>query len=201
MDNKIRAQTFIFLGSSGCGKGTQAKLMLEYLKKTHPSRNTLYIQTGAEFREFIKGDSLTQKMSKDIYDKGQFQPEFLAIYMWANALVKNYTKDEHLVLDGMPRKYHEAGVLDSIFSFYKMGRPHVVYIELSEEESRKRLAKRGRFDDTEAEITERLSWFKTEVIPTLDFFKNNPDYEYIVVNGNQPPEDVHKEVLSKAKIA
>ena len=194
-------QTFIFIGRSGCGKGTQAKLIQDYLKKNDPERKILYIQSGAEFREFIKGDTITQKMSKEMYDKGQFQPEFLAIYMWTNILVNKYTAGEHLVLDGMPRKYHEAGVIDSVWGFYKLPPPHVVYLDISKAESHKRLLARKRIDDTEEEITERLAWFETEVLPTLDFFKNNPDYNYISLNGERPIEDVHKELLEKAHLA
>ena len=31
--NLINPKTFIFIGRSGCGKGTQANLLIEYLKK------------------------------------------------------------------------------------------------------------------------------------------------------------------------
>ena len=192
-------QTFIFIGRSGCGKGTQAQLMQDYLKKYDSERDILYIQSGAEFREFIKGNSVTQKLSKVMYDKGEFQPEFLAIYMWTNILVNKYTAGEHLVMDGMPRKYHEAGVLDSLWKFYSMRPPHVIFIDISKDESKKRLMARKRLDDTEAEIEERLAWFESEVIPTLDFFKNNPDYDYVTVDGMQPAEEVHKEILAKTK--
>ncbi len=193
-------QTFIFIGRSGCGKGTQAKLIQDYLKKYDSERDVLYIQTGAEFREFIKGTTITQKLSKAIYDKGRFQPEFLAVHMWTNVLVNKYTTGEHLVLDGMPRKYHEAGVLDSVWDFYKMKPPHVIYMDITQEESRKRLMVRRRLDDTEDEITERLAWFESEVLPTLDFFKNNPDYDFVTVDGMQTAEDVHKEILTKTKM-
>ncbi len=194
-------QTFIFIGRSGCGKGTQAKLIQDYLKKYDPTREILYIQTGAEFREFIKGNTVTQQLSRAMYDKGQFQPEFLAIHMWTSVLVNKYTAGEHLVLDGMPRKYHEAGVIDSVWPFYKMKPPHVVYIDITQEEAKKRLMSRHRMDDKEEEIDERLSWFESEVIPTLDFFKSNPDYHYITVDGMKPAEEVHKEVLEKTKLA
>ena len=60
----MKPQTFIFIGRSGCGKGTQAELVQEHLKQIDPKRKVLYIQTGAEFREFIKGNSETQKLSK-----------------------------------------------------------------------------------------------------------------------------------------
>ncbi len=192
-------QTFIFIGRSGCGKGTQAKLIQDYLKKFDASRDILYIQTGAEFREFIKGNTVTQKLSKEMYDKGMFQPEFLAIHMWTSVLVSKYTAGEHLILDGMPRKYHEAGVLDSVWPFYKMRPPHVIYIDITHDESKKRLLARKRFDDNDKEIEERLSWFESEVVPTLDFFKSNPDYDYVVVNGMQPAEEVHKEIIEKTK--
>ncbi len=193
-------QTFIFIGRSGCGKGTQAKLIQEYLKKYDIERDILYIQTGAEFREFIKGDSISQKLSKVVYDKGQFQPEFLAVHMWTNVLVNKYSANEHLIMDGMPRMYHEAGVLDSVWPFYKLKPPHVIYIDITKEESRSRLLARKRLDDNEAEITERLAWFEEKVLPTIDFFKNNPDYHYVTVNGMQPAEDVHKEIVEKTKM-
>jgi adenylate kinase len=193
-------QTFIFIGRSGCGKGTQARLIQDYLKKYDPNRDVLYIQTGAEFREFIKGPSITQKLSNVIMQEGAFQPEFLAIHMWTSVLVNKYTGNEHLVLDGMPRKYHEAGVLDSVWSFYKMQQPHVVFLDLPKEEAKKRLMARKRFDDKEEEIEERLSWFESEVIPTLDFFKNNPDYHYVVIDATKPAEEVHKEILEKTKL-
>jgi adenylate kinase len=193
-------QSFIFIGRSGCGKGTQAKFLQDFLKKNDPARAQLYIQTGAEFRKFIEGNSITQKLSKEVYDKGAFQPEFLAIYMWTNVLVNQYTKDEHIIMDGMPRMYHEAGVLDSVWRFYGVKPPHVVYIDISKEESRRRLLARHRFDDTEEEIAARLQWYEDNVVPTLDFFKNNPDYNYLTINGEQDPAAVFADILKGARL-
>lgn len=190
-------QTFIFIGRSGCGKGTQAKLIQEYLKREDPKREILYIQTGQELREFIKGNSTTQKICKDLYDKGGLQPEFLAIHMWTSVLANKYTAGEHMIMDGMPRRYHEAGVLDSVWNFYKIKHPHVIYLNIPKEASIERLLARKRIDDTREEIEERLSWFETDVIPTLDFFKNNPDYSYVEIDGTQPIEDVHKEIIAR----
>lgn len=193
-------QTFIFIGRSGCGKGTQAKLLHEYLKKCDPSRDVLYIQTGQELRNFIGGPTTTQKLCKEIMDRGGLQPEFLAVYMWTNVLVNKYTTGEHLIMDGMPRKYHEAGVLDSVWPFYKIKPPFVIYLDIPIEESVKRLMARKRMDDKEDEIRERLAWFETEVIPTLDFFKNNPDYNYLSIDGMPPAEEIHKDILAKTRL-
>ena len=164
------------------------------------SKGSLQSSEGAEFREFIKGDSDTQKISKEIYDGGFLQPEFLAVYVWSNVLVNKYTKNKHLVFDGMPRKHHEAGVLNSIVDFYKLEKPNVIHIDVSEEESLRRLMGRNRIDDNLDDIKVRLSWYATEVEPTLDYYIGNDGYNFIKVNGEQFPEDVHKEIVAKLQL-
>lgn len=196
----MNQKSFIFIGRSGCGKGTQAKLLSDYLKKIDPSREILYVQSGQEFREFIKGNSETQKLSKAIYDVGGLQPEFLAIYMWANVLVNKFTKNEHVIMDGMPRKFHEAGVLESIFDFYKLEKPVVINIDISKEQSIDRLMARGRVDDNREDIAERLSWYETDVVPAIAFYENNPKYNFIKIDGNRSIEDVHKDIIEKANL-
>jgi adenylate kinase family enzyme len=133
------------------------------LKKADPSRDILYIQTGQGFRDFIKGDTYTQKKSREIYEAGGLQPEFLAIQMWEKPLIDGYTGEEHIILDGTPRKYHEAGVLDSVFGFYNIETVWVINVDISPEESLKRLLLRKRFDDNTDEIKKRLAWYETDV--------------------------------------
>jgi adenylate kinase len=188
-------QSFIFIGRSGCGKGTQAQLLIKHLKTIDPSRNSLYIQNGEEFRHFITGQTLTQKLAKDIYDNGRLMPEFLSVYQWAKALNERYTGSEHLIFDGMPRKLHETSVLESIFAFYKLEMPWVVNIEVSADESFKRLMARKRADDTEEDIKVRLSWFETDVAPTIDYYRNNKAYKFLNVNGERSIEAIHEDIV------
>lgn len=191
-------QTFIFIGRSGCGKGTQAKLLSDYLKLKDPQKEVLYIQSGQEVREFIKGESTSQKLSKEIYDVGGLQPEFLIIYLWASVLVNKFKDGEHIIMDGMPRKYHEAGVLESVFSFFKIKKPIVINIDISKESSIKRLLARKRYDDNEEDIAERLSWYETDVVATLDYYRKNKDYRFFVIDGEKGIEAIHQEILEKA---
>lgn len=176
-------QAFIFIGRSGSGKGTQAKLLIENLKRLDPTRNTLYIQTGAELREFIKGDSYTQKKTKTLYDKGGLMLEFLTVHAWTKVLVEQYDGNDHVIFDGTPRKLHEAGVLNSIFEFYSFAKPFVINIDISKEEAMARLLARKRQDDNAIEIERRLSWYETDVAPTVDYYRNNPAYNFIKVDG------------------
>lgn len=192
--NTANPQTFIFIGRSGCGKGTQAKLLMEEIKKIDQNRAILYVQTGAELREFIKGESYTEKLCRDVYVSGDLQPEFLAAYMWIKKVVKEYTGKEHIVFDGTPRKLHEAGVLHSILDFYKLDKPHIVNIEISKEEAKKRLLGRGRMDDDEKEIEKRLAWYETDVAPAVDFYKKSDKYHFHLINGEQSPEGVWQDL-------
>jgi len=193
----MTSQSFIFIGRSGCGKGTQAELLKKVLNEKDPARNVLHIETGKELRDFINGPTLTQKRSKEIYDTGGLQPEFLAVHMWVRLLAERYTGGEHLIFDGTPRKLHEAGVLNSIFDFYGFDKPWVINIEISSEESFKRLFARKRMDDNEEDIKERLSWYETDVVPALSYYDGNPRYNFLKIFGEKPVEAVHEDIVKK----
>jgi len=191
---KDKPGAFIFIGMSGCGKGTQAQNLIQELKKTDSAREVFYLQTGAEFRAFIQGNSLTQTLSREVYDLGGLQPEFLAIYMWSGKLAREFKENCHLVIDGTPRKFHEAGVLHSIFSFYSISKPSVIHIKVSPKWATEKLKGRGRFDDNEEEIVKRLKWFETDVKPAIEFYRNNNEYNFIEVDGEQPIEKVWSDI-------
>ncbi len=190
-------QTFIFIGRSGCGKGTQVELLMKVLEKKEPSIDILYIQTGQEFREFIKGNTLTQKKAKETYDVGGLMPEFLAVNMWLKPLIERYKGNQHIIFDGTPRKLHEAGVLDSVFDYYNFGKPCVINIEISAEEALKRLLLRKRLDDNEDDIKKRLGWYETDVLPTIEYYRNGHRYNFLEINGERTIEEIHNDIVKK----
>jgi len=190
-------QNFIFIGMSGCGKGTQAKLLGEYLKKIDPEREVFFLETGAEFRKFIQGEGYTQRLSKKIYDEGGSQPEFLSVYMWSHLIAENFKEDEHLIVDGTPRRFHEAGALDSIFNFYNREKPYLIFLNIGEKWAVKRLLGRGRIDDNHDDIKARLDWYETDVVPAINFYRNNLKYNFLEINGEQTIEKVHQDILDK----
>ncbi|MCX6716730.1 MAG: nucleoside monophosphate kinase [Candidatus Taylorbacteria bacterium] len=196
----MNKQSYIFIGRSGCGKGAQVELLLNFLKKNDAGRGVFWVQTGAEFRRFIEGDSFTKRLSGKIYKEGKLQPEFLSVLMWANFMAENYNGNDHLLIDGTPRQVHEAGVLNSVFDFYGIKDLHVIYINTSEETAKKRLLGRGRMDDTEEDIKVRMEWFKTNVIPTVDFYKKSPQYNFVEVDGEGDPSTIHQDILKKVRL-
>ena len=194
----MKQKAFILIGRSGCGKGTQSELIKKRLAGLDPERPMLSVQTGAEFREFIKGDSTTQKLSHAAYTADILQPEFLSVYMWINVLIREYKNGEHLMFDGTPRRRHEAGVLDSIFDFYGIEKPIVINVDVGAEWATTRLSARGRMDDGKDDIAKRLAWYETDVVPTIEFYRNNPRYNFIQVNGERSVDEIHAEIVEKA---
>lgn len=191
----MNPRTFIFIGQSGSGKGTQAKLLIEDIKSRDPSRPIFYLESGAAFRKLISEENYTAKIAKRIYEAGGLQPEFLAIFVWSNLLIENLTGEEHLVLDGTPRKLREAHVLDSAFKFYRQERPTVVFLNVSREWSVVRLTDRNRSDDNPGDIDARLNWFESDVEPAINFFKNDQYYNFLDINGEQSVDKVHADIV------
>lgn len=194
-------QTYIFFGPSGSGKGKQAELLMTVLRQRDSSRRIVYIETGQKFREMSEKDSYTGREVNKIIDSGNLAPIFLPIWSWANALVENFSGEEFVVFDGTPRKLKEAEILDSAIKFYKMQNPIAISLEVSDDITTERLLKRGkkegREDDSLEEIKKRLEFYKTDVIPAIEYFKNNSYYKFIAINGEQSIEDVHQEILGK----
>jgi adenylate kinase len=194
----MQPQTFIFFGPSGSGKGTQAKRLQEELRKKDSERKILYIETGQRFRELAEGNSFTAKEIKKILTNGNLAPVFLPIWIWAGFMMDNVvTGDEHIFMDGLSRRVDEAYILDSAIKFYKRENPIVISIEVSDQWATKLLKARGRSDDNDEEIKKRLDWYNTNVVLAIEFFKSNPCYKFISINGEQSIEEVHKEIMTK----
>jgi adenylate kinase len=188
--------TFIFIGRSGSGKGTQAELLKTHVE-SQSQREVRYIQTGQRFREFIGTNTYTSNLSKEIIANGELMPEFLGVWVWSSIFVENMKGDEHLILDGMPRRLREAQILDSAMEFYNRDMPLVINVHISKEEAEKRLLERGRADDVPEEIERRLAWFETDVAPVLEYYERDRRYNYITVDGEQSIEKIHKTITSK----
>ncbi len=193
----MSAKSFIFFGASGAGKGTQAKLLLEHLKQADQERGVVYVETGAEFRQFMENDNFTSGCVKKVLAEGGLLPEFLPIWIWTSALIRGFTGNENIVFDGICRRIPEAPVVDGALDFYNFKDRYVVYIKVSKEWALKRLLERGRYDDNEEDIRARLDWYEQNVVPVVDIFRKNDKYKFIQVNGEQSIEDVQKEILKE----
>lgn len=190
-------KTFIFFGPSGAGKGTQARILIDHLASIDPERKTLYIETGRRFREFMTEASFTAMKTKELIEAGGLLPEFLPIWLWSEYFVRHVSGDEHMILDGLSRRAHEAPILNSAMKFYGREKPYVIMIEVSRNWAREKLLARERGDDKIEQIEKRLDWFEKNVVSAVEYFKNSEFYNFISVNGEQSIVEVNKEIMSK----
>ena len=188
---------FLLMGRSGCGKGTQAKLLIKYLKDNNLGE-TLYVYTGERLRNFAeKEENFAARLAKSKMKDGDLLPSFLAVWLWSGALIEGVKENNNVIMDGSPRTLLEALMMDDAMEFY--GRSDVVpiFLETSEEWSTQKMLGRGRSDDNLKSIKKRMAYFEKDVAPVIDYYEKESKHKLIKVNGEQSVEDVHREILEK----
>lgn len=207
----------ILLGRSGSGKGTQAKKIVEHF-------HLEYIGTGDLLRRFSERDNAAARRMKETLAQGKLAPSWLPFFVWMEKLA--YT-DTHtgVLFDGSPRKLGEAQILDEVLAWFSRDNVTVILLDISREEAYRRLMQRRicsrcgkgayveketdqvtycrycggdltiRAEDNPEGIKMRLDWFDNEVSQVIEHYKKQN--KLISVNGEQSPEETHKEIIGK----
>ncbi len=189
----------IFIGRSGSGKGTQAALTKEYLEKRDGIGSVFYVYTGEIFRTLIKNQpTLEASMLLDtkVMEKGDKAPDFSAIWAWGNEFIYRLNKTQHIIVDGSPRTILEARALDECLKFFDRENVFPILVDVSAEEVRQRMLSRGRQDDTEEQIKNRIAYYGKYVAPAVEYYRSESKNKLIEIDGN--PHDVnliHKNIL------
>jgi adenylate kinase len=170
----------IFLGPPGAGKGTQANVLAETCKVPH-------ISTGDILRGAVASSTDLGMKAKGYMDRGELVPDDLILNMVGNRLDEEDTR-LGWILDGFPRNVSQAKFLDVLLEQISQQYDCVVNLDVSDEVIVSRLLDRGRDDDNESVIRTRLSVYREQTAPLINFYR---DRQMLVsVDGNQPVEDV-----------
>jgi len=188
--------TAIFIGPQGSGKGTQGILLKEELARRYGEENAFHFSTGDGFRALVNAESYTSELACDSLNRGDIQPVFLAVWLWASVFADKIKKDTHIITDGFPRGVVEAKVLDEAFDFYKRDKRVVFSLMLSDTSSMERMLLRARADDTEEGIKERLKQYHERTEPVLDYYKGNEKYSVIEIDAEPAVDEIKTSIQS-----
>ncbi|MBP6060755.1 MAG: nucleoside monophosphate kinase [Candidatus Pacebacteria bacterium] len=190
----MQPQTFVFFGIVGSGKGTQIKLLMDFLKMKD-GKECVYAYPGNEYRKLIESNGYTGSLIKESVNAGHLQPDFLTNSIVVNILTSGLDPQHHIIFDGYPRTLGQSENLEAMIKFFKREKVKIIYIELSKEEATKRNLKRGRADDTEEGLAKRFNEYVNNVVPSMNYFQDKEGYELFSINGEQSIEDVHKDII------
>lgn len=188
-----KKQAFIFFGASGSGKGTQADL-LEQLLTSADTRTVLRVETGKRFRELATKETYLGRLSAQVTQEGGLQPTFLSVWNWTEAFMSDLQENQHVIIDGSPRRRREPPILESALDFFGYDDVHIIFLRVPIDAMKDRMLARARQDDKADKIDRRLAWFEEYVMPMLEYYKNNERYHFHEIDGGMSIEDVHAAV-------
>ena len=149
----------ILLGAPGSGKGTQAAFLIEKHGLTH-------LSTGDMLRAEIAAGSDLGKQAKAIMENGQLVSDEIVIAMIAARL-----SDKGALFDGFPRTIAQAEALDKLLAGRGSQIDAIIELQVGNEEIVQRMLARGRSDDNEATIRQRLAVFEAQTKPLIDYYQ------------------------------
>lgn len=202
--------TFILIGQSGAGKGTQGRLLKKFLEEIDPSRAVIHLDMGDRFRTWIPHlpDYRKNKIKAD-QEAGKLQSYRQAVYLWRNYFEETLrTGDEHIIMDGSPRTVEEAKELIGAFTDDFSRNPVVIPLTVSDELAFARIVGRNNEDGvprqetaSEESIKNKLQYYHTDVVPAINtipekyFVKNweatkhGKDFSFEGIAINASPQD------------
>ena len=121
----------LIFGPNGSGKGTQGAVVQRKFNITH-------VESGALFRENIKGGTELGKKAKEYIDRGDLVPDGITIPMILARLKKDDCKTGWL-LDGFPRNPEQAEALEKALEDAGITLDYIIEISLDRDTARKRI--------------------------------------------------------------
>jgi adenylate kinase len=151
------------LGPPGAGKGTQAEKLAEKL-------GIPQISTGELFRQNIGDGTKLGLEAKRYLDAGDLVPAELTNQLVDDRL-DHADAANGFILDGYPRSVEQAKALHEMLERRGTDIDAVLEFRVSEDELFQRLKGRGRADDTEDVIRNRMKVYHAETAPLLEYYR------------------------------
>jgi adenylate kinase len=210
----------LLFGPPGCGKGTQGRLIIEWLKEWQGSAIPS-ISTGDMLRAEIAADTPLGRETQSIMAAGGLVPDDLI-----NAALSSRTEQPDcrrgFMLDGYPRTVEQAVYLDQLLSSRSLPAPVVIHLDVPADVlvgrmvSRRQCSRCGRMfnvlsqrpkvdghcdddgaplatrkDDREDVIRERLRTYEEVTRPVVAHY---PSDRYFQISGDRSTSYIFEEI-------
>ena len=150
----------LFIGPPGAGKGTQANLFCSKYGLDH-------LSTGDLLRDEVSSGSDLGLQASEIMNKGELVSDELVLSIVEGRL-DNIKKG--WLLDGFPRNVSQANALKNLLEKINHPLEAVISIQIADDVLIKRLLSRGREDDNEEVIVNRLKVYREKTSPLIDLY-------------------------------
>jgi len=172
----------VMLGGPGSGKSTYAKELIKHFDIEH-------IYPGGMLRKEVEKGSEIGQAVKNIIDKGEFVPSNIVL-----DLIKQKVEEspKGYILDGWPRYMQQVEEMEQA----NIEVDYAVFLDVSREEVLRRLLARGRADDKEEIINNRIDLYQRETGPVVEYFRKKPGFISVNAEGSTP-ENIAKEIIKR----
>lgn len=181
----------VFLGPPGSGKGTQAERLAEEL-------GIPAISTGEMLRAAVSAGTELGDRVQGVMERGELVSDELMAEVVRDRLAQP-DAEKGFLLDGYPRTASQAETLDEILEEREGDLDHVVYLEVPEDELVRRMLDRGRDDDTEDAVRERLRVYGEQTEPLVELYRERGLLR--TIDGHQTMDQVEESILEAVRTA
>jgi adenylate kinase len=193
LHDSAKYRTLLLFGMPGSGKGTQGVVLGQLPDLVH-------ISMGDIFRKIPKQGRISREIEQ-YTSQGRMVPDELTIrifkrHLHIQEMQELLQPDQHtLVLDGLPRSYAQAEMLDSILNVVQIFHLSIESTQLAMERLKVRALRENRLDDMNEEvIRRRLNTYYEETYKTLSYYPRELVYE---VDAGQWPIDVLRNIVDR----
>ncbi|HET7629925.1 MAG TPA: nucleoside monophosphate kinase [Candidatus Saccharimonadales bacterium] len=169
----------IFFGPAGAGKSVQGQI----LSARHGWR---HLSAGQLLRDTHDHELIKEMQTGALVDESR-------VNQIMGQALENSKDLDHVILDGYPRQLTQAKWLIDHEPEHERSIKIVVVLEVPKSEILRRLKVRGRVDDTEAAIEERLRIYRQEIYPILSYFTDEKIY-VVHIDGTGTVGQVHDRI-------
>ncbi|MGB7957662.1 MAG: nucleoside monophosphate kinase [Minisyncoccia bacterium] len=183
---KQKPFNLILLGDPAAGKATQAAWIVKRYKMF----------------DFDMGRELRRPAMRKTFDfdrstaQGKLTPTSVVRDIFRRTITKT-PASKGILFDGTPKMVGEARLVSALLKKAKRVAPLFIYLHIPVAEIVRRMAGRGRKDDTKAGLVNRNAYYRKDVAKTIAFFKKI--YVFKTISGLGTRDEVKKRIEKELK--